>query len=219
MVFNEHYERFKCMRPWIGESFDDSKQKRLLIIGESHYLPTSSNLHLNADIWYQKTQEELNDDELKWIYTRGIIKKNKDKNFPKKGHGIYRNICNEINSGFYNYNLSSRIMDHIMFYNYFQRPADKSGDSIKVKSIDKEIASLVLHDNIARYKPELIIFTSALSGNCGSSIAKKKNIPYIITPHPTCAWWNRESKKYKGKGRNLIVPFLKKNRWLDMDAL
>ena len=28
MVFNEHYERFKCMKPWIGESFDDSKQKK-----------------------------------------------------------------------------------------------------------------------------------------------------------------------------------------------
>lgn len=214
MNFNEHYKRFECMQPWVGKNFYDSKHRRLLVIGESHYLPKGSNLHLDAELWYQKTQQDLSDNELKWISTQKIIKKNKDKNFPQKAHGIYRNICSEINSEFYNYDLPSQIMDHIMFYNYFQRPADKSGYSIRVKSIDQEIASLVLGDNIKYYKPELIIFTSALSGNYGKHVAKNNNIPYLITPHPTCAWWNRKSDKYNGRGRDLVIPFLKKNQWL-----
>lgn len=214
MPSNTHYERFQCMEPWVGKNFEHPKQKRLLIIGESHYLPTNSSLHLDANLWYQKTQKELNEEELRWIFTKGIIEKNKDKNFPNKAHGIYRNICKEINSEFYNYDSLSQIMDHIAFYNYFQRPADKSGDSIKVKAIDKEVASLVLDSNIAQYKPELIIFTSALSGRFGKDVANKNNIPYAITPHPTCAWWNRGSEKYNGKGRDVIIPFLKKNEWL-----
>ena len=35
----DHLRRFPCMHPWIGSRYRDERHKRLLVIGESHYLP------------------------------------------------------------------------------------------------------------------------------------------------------------------------------------
>jgi len=210
----KQYQRYPCMKPWIGNKYHSPMHKRLLVLGESHYLPKGSTVHLIAEDWYEKQQKDLSKEEVKWLSTSGIIENNKDKNFPKKAHGIYKNACIEINSCSFNYKLSSQAIEHFAYYNFFQRPAEVTGDSIKVKGIDKEVSILVLESVIKKLEPELIIFTSSLAGKFGKEVASKKGIPFVITPHPTCAWWNRTAKKYNGRGRDLISTFLEQYKWM-----
>ena len=210
----KHYQNFPCMKPWVGNKYESSLNKRLLVIGESHYLPKESKIHLDADSWYARQQSELNEEEVKWLSTSGIIKNNKDRNFPTKAHGIYRNACSVINECSFNYELSSKVIEHYAYYNFFQRPAEVTGDSIKVKNIDKEESNIVFQSIIGKLNPELIIFTSSLAGKNGRGVAETNGIPFVITPHPICAWWNRTAKKYKGKGKDLIPAFLAKHEWM-----
>lgn len=210
-----HYQKFPCMIPWIGENYTSSLHKRLLVVGESHYLPEDSKIHKNPEAWYLGSQNDLCNEEVKWISTEGIIKKNKPNNFSKrKSHVIYKNIGKAINSCSFKYPLPSDIFDHIAYYNYFQRPAESSGDSIKVSRIDKEVAEQVLTKLITLLEPEIVIFTSKLSANFGYSNVIDKKINAAITPHPSCSWWNRSSKKYNGKGSDVIPNFLIEKQWL-----
>jgi len=208
------YQKYPCMKPWVGSSYSSPMHKRLLVLGESHYLPKGSTVHLNAEDWYENHQEALSKEEVKWLSTSGIILSNKDGNFPKKAHGIYKNTCFEINSCSFNYTLSSQAIEHFSYYNFFQRPAEVAGNSIKVKGIDKEVAISVLESVIKKLEPELIIFASSLAGRFGKDVASRRGIPFVVTPHPTCAWWNRTAKKYNGRGRDLIPAFLKKYKWI-----
>ena len=211
----KHYQNFPCMKPWIGKNYSTAEHKKLLIIGESHYLPKDSNIHLDAEAWYKKQQSELTSQEVRWISTSGIIKNNKDSNFKKKAHSIYRNTCSVINTNFFNYTPSSKAIEHYAFYNFFQRPADVTGDSICLGKIDKEVAISVFKSVYETLEPELIIFTSSLAGKIAKQTISSISTPFIITPHPSCAWWNRVSKKYNGgTGKELIPSFLKEHEWL-----
>lgn len=210
----KHYKHFPCMKPWIGDKYLSPLHKRLLLVGESHYFPKASTIHLDADSWYQREQSELSEKERKWLSTSGIIKNNKEHNFPKKAHGIYKNTCSVINSCSFKYAQPSKVIEHYAYYNFFQRPAEVTGESINVKEIDKEVASAVFQSIIEKLNPELIIFTSALAGKIGGRLAQAEGIAFVVTPHPTCAWWNRTAKKYNGKGRELIPSFLNKYKWM-----
>ena len=209
----KHYQNFPCMKPWVGNEYNADTHKRLLVIGESHYLPPNSTVHLNAEKWYGKQQSDLGEEEIKWLSTSGIIRSNKDNNFPKKAHGIYRNACAAINSCSFNYNPPSKVIDHFAYYNFFQRPAEISGDSIKVKPVDKDVSLSVLKAVLDVLEPELVIFTSSLAGKVGRGLVSDNNFPFVVTPHPTCAWWNRRAKKYNGKGKELVPAFLVQHQW------
>jgi hypothetical protein len=210
----KHYEHFPCMKPWVGDEYRSPLHKRLLVIGESHYLPPGSTIHLDAACWYEKEQSSLNEQEVNWLSTSEIIKKHKENGFRVKAHGIYKKACVSINSCTFNYETSSKVIDHYAFYNFFQRPAETSGDSIKVKEIDRQVSSSVFLSVLEKLDPELIIFTSSLAGDAGRQLLSNSNIPFVVTPHPTCPWWNRSAIKYNGKGRDLIPIFLMKYEWM-----
>lgn len=211
----EHYSRYPCMKPWIGEHYNSRAHKRLLTIGESHYLPKGATIHLDPDAWYSGSQSSLTDDERKWISTFGIIECNIDKNFPRKSFSIYRNLGKAINACSLQYSRPSQIFNHFAYYNFFQRPAENTGGSIKVKPLDREVSISVFESLLELLQPELIIFTSRLAGNVGKVIADRAGIPVLITPHPGCAWWGRYSKKYGGRARDLVPKFLNENAWGD----
>jgi len=202
------------MKPWVGEKYRSPQHKRLLVVGESHYLPQKSKIHLDAVNWYERKQVELTETEIKWISTSGIIKNNKEKNFPKKAHGIYKNACVVINECSFKYDISSKAIDHYAYYNFFQRPADVTGDSIKVQKIDRDVSETVFLSILGKLDPELIIFTSSLAGKAASKLVGESGIPYVVTPHPTSAWWNRFAKKYNGRGKDLVPAFLSEYGWL-----
>ena len=87
----EHLRRYPCMQPWIGSRYRDERHKRLLVIGESHYLPPESTIHHDPERWYCSSQADLSDEEVRWASTIGNI-----TGRWTKAHRIYRAIQDEI---------------------------------------------------------------------------------------------------------------------------
>ena len=67
------YQKHPYMKPFIGERFDSELHKKLLIVGESHYLPATSTVHLNIDDWYAGNCD-VSDEEKEWCNTRNSRK-------------------------------------------------------------------------------------------------------------------------------------------------
>lgn len=203
----EHYQRFPSMKPWEGSRYRcASSHKRLLVIGESHFLPESSSIHKSID-WYKADEGQLTDIERVWISTRKIIARSKTEGFKVSSHSIYKNIAIEVNQI-----LSGRddldAIEDIAFYNYLQRPAI-TGDSLHVDPRDREVAIKVFDWVVGTLQPEIIIFTSDLAGQCCGERLRALGVSHGIVPHPTCAHWNMRAKKYGGlKGRELFCKIL-----------
>jgi hypothetical protein len=210
---NNHYERYPVMKPWVGVNYSSRNHKRLLIVGESHYLPSGSTKAHDLEVWYSGCQDNLNSDEKGWIFTAGIIQDNLAKNFPNKAHGIFKNSAKAINSVGYGYDNPSEAMNDIAFMNFFQRPAESEGGSIHVKPRDIEISSSIFLDVLKTITPELVVFVSSKAGWYGKNIVESLNLPVAITPHPSSQWWNRQAKRYGGYGRDVIPAFLKLHQW------
>ena len=116
----DHLRRFPCMRPWIGSRYRDQRHKRLLVIGESHYLPPGSTIHHDPDRWYRSSQADLSEEEVRWASTTGNI-----TGRWYRAHRIYRAIQDEIariltESGA---TPDDFPLNHIAYCNYFLRPA------------------------------------------------------------------------------------------------
>lgn len=213
MYSNTHYEKYPNLKPWVGSKYGQSEVKKLLIIGESHYLPKGSVSALDAEQWYAGNQGSLTDKEKSWINTSGIIEHNIPKNFPKKSHWIYRNVAKEINKVFLGYENPANILDHVAFMNYFQRPAESEGGSINIKSLDLEVADRTVTDFIKTLTPDLVVFCSSKAGKYGALIVRRLGVECIVAPHPSSQWWNRIAKSYGGFGRDIIPNFLVKHQW------
>lgn len=220
-----HFRRFPCMRPRIGCHYKSTDHKRLLVVGESHYLPEKSSVHRDPEGWYQLRESQLTQveviernkvkvvDEIDWISTERIITGSLSEGFKKKSHGIYRNIAKEISDHWLRLADPSRAIDHIAYCNYFLRPAIK-GISLDVKELDKQIAEEAFGWILEEYEPDLVVSTSSLAGSHGREVLKERNIPFTVTPHPTCRWWNDTAKKYGNiRGRDLLTQFLKTHQW------
>ena len=46
-----HYIKFPSLMPFVGKSYIKAS-KKILFLGESHYLPNNSNINLNPQDWY-----------------------------------------------------------------------------------------------------------------------------------------------------------------------
>ncbi len=213
MYSNEHYIKYPVMKPWVGGLYSSGATKKLLVIGESHYLPPKSTKSSDVDFWYSSSELGLTPKEVSWINTSGIIRDNKSDNFPNKAHGIFRNIGKILNEGFLSYDNSADALNHVAYLNYFQRPAETTGDSINVHKQDLEVSQKVIDDVINALKPEIVVFTSSKAGDHGQQVVEKHGVLCVAAPHPTCQWWNREAKKYGGYGRDVIPKFLKQHQW------
>ena len=227
-----HLERFPCMGPWIGNSYRAPRFKRLLVVGESHYLPEKSTIHHDPNRWYRSKEENLTCEERAWVCTVGCISCVKRGQY-YAGHRIYWNLKAELTEIMQENGLVASDgfpLDHIAYYNYFMRPAPTTGDSMKghVEPIDCKVAEGVLRWFVQKHRPELVIFVSDFAGGFAESVIREYDILYIITPHPGSPWWNRAARKYarnriyadnspgKGKrrGRDLFRDFLMKHQWI-----
>lgn len=63
------YSSHPYMLPFVGRDYDSPKHKKLLLVGESHYVPEGSIVHHNANAWYNGTPV-LNQEEQDWCNTR-----------------------------------------------------------------------------------------------------------------------------------------------------
>lgn len=186
----EHYMKYPCMFPWIGKQYGE-KYKKVLFVAESHYFPDKSTAQLDAETWYKSNQHNLTIDELKYITTREVLSDHHLEN------GIWREPEKIMNkSKILPPTESENVYDWFCFCNFFQRPAQKEGNELQINKLDIEKAYEVFVANLRILKPEIVIFLSSKAWNC----CKRKGIDDIVfdfVPHPSCAWWNRKSLKYR----------------------
>jgi hypothetical protein len=215
-IQHNHFFNYPRLTPWVGKNYFNNK--RILVIGESHYLPKGVTYHHDIDKWYAGNELELQDhikkfaesekdkiNGISYISTNGIMRfRSSDvsdsdrKRFSARGHTIYRNIFKILNDVIFQYDNYLDSVDEIAYYNFFQRPANITGDSIKPNQKDIEYAIDTFDFITKQIKPDIIIVVSKLSGLYLKD--KLNNYSHIITVHPACAWWNRKNKKgYSGK--------------------
>ena len=177
----DHLQRFPCMRPWIGSRYRDERHKRLLVIGESHYLPSDSTIHRDPGRWYRSRQDKMSGKEVKWACTVGNI-----TGRWTKAHRIYR----EIGTGVAEMLQESGVtpdefpLNHVAYCNYFLRPAPKKGGSMEGNAVplDLEVAAKVLRWFILSHCPELVIATSRFAGRYAGKVTREYDLPFANPP-------------------------------------
>ena len=188
--------------PHIGVDYEQSRTKTF-IIAESHYVHKAHNNKFSVMDWYSNpssiyiTLDGRHENDRNWFYTRGVVKHYQTSKKQPKGFGLFGNLEKAYKSIFKDINL----FDECVFLNYFQRPAEVEGDSIKVHQIDSEVALENLMGLNEVLKPDKIIFVSSKAYNDFlNTVSKeqKENLPYVgSVPHPSASsWWNRKSTKY-----------------------
>jgi hypothetical protein len=230
-----HFYRYSQLRPWIGKHYGHKSIKKFLIIGESHYLPRGSKIQKSRKKWYSSRKALLNDEEIGWTHTAGIINDAEYQYYRESGHRIYLNIESAIlQSGFNPKNTISMFM-YCAFYNYFQRPAEKIGESIVANDYDKRVAFEVFKEIIHIIKPKYVIFASVLAWksfweqnekedmkyfqldkNNEFAYTKNKLIVMTYTSHSSCPSWNKKAMSYrfhahgrKLTGKERFIKFIK----------
>ena len=210
-----HFQKFPEMLPWIGKDYDSRNHKKLLIIGESHYLPERSTVHKNPCKWYRLSSHKLSKREREWINTRQIIDSGRNQKWESKAHWIYRNV-ELILKRVFKPNDTTNMFQYIAFTNYFYRPA-KNGQSIELSPDDKKHSREIIQQVVSKIKPDIVCFVSTTSYETAKedsiiSFLNSRRIKYDYTPHPTCPWWNRSCKKYGNRtGKGKLLSLLKKS--------
>ena len=188
-----HYYAYPAMLPFVGEEYISEQHKKVLVIGESHYLPDESTVHHDAEAWYAGSQESLNDTEVAWTNTREVIMwhhKNK-KSFVGK-------INQEIET--VGFGESKPGIQHIAFMNAFQRPSLK-GKTIEnvVTEKDFSLSADVIRSVVDILKPDTVIFVSkGVWQKFHTAIGERAEIQW--TYHPTgghASWWPKPDGKEK----------------------
>jgi hypothetical protein len=201
----EHYQKFPSMRPFIGKNFGKDNSKKIMLIGESHYLPPKSTISKNSENWYGSSESDLNSEEIAWINTRNIL----SGNWKSAGHMIFRELNTRM-SEFMNVE-KFRAMTNVAFMNGFQRPAPETGDSIKnfCKPIDFKTGAQTIKEVVNIIEPDLVIFVSKLSWDkLRYDIPKSElEVKYHFVCHPGTGgryWHNKNYQHGLKKFKSLI---------------
>jgi hypothetical protein len=190
-----HYRNHKHMIPFIGKYW--GKFKKLLVIGESHYLSPDADEKILSD-WYNLSTNDLEEEDIDYTNTSSLVD---NTWYVDKGHTIFQNIDYAIiDSGFKpKYEEYDNSFSYISYMNFFQRPAQKTGDSINVTNTDIKIANETLNDVFSCIKPDYLFIVSSKSWDH----LDKTLFKYLINQnilgyscHPTSAHWNKPSMKY-----------------------
>ncbi|MCX7556781.1 hypothetical protein OS187_08095 [Xanthomonadaceae bacterium JHOS43] len=134
------YEQYPMMKPHVGSKYGCGNAPRLLLIGESHYLPDEATQHLDTETWYGKNSSTLNPEEKDHIDTAGVVKSACDENFANPSFSIFANSFWEINENGPHFPEYKHVADHVVFYNFFLRPG-LNGESLKATPKDVEFAN------------------------------------------------------------------------------
>lgn len=205
------YEQYPMMEPFVGSRFRDRRQPSILLVGESHYLPPASTVHLDEGRWYAGRAEALSPTEIAWISTAQIVRSACAGRFKNKAFSIWRNSFGTINAHGRRYANFEEVADDVAFYNFFLRPA-RTGVSIRVGPLDVEHANEAFAHWCRELRPALVVFLSALARR--SLRPANVTLPISVVPHPASQWWYRPSKAYGGKsGRDALAECVSSLQW------
>lgn len=211
-----HLVNYPQLKPFIGSSWLH-QQARILFIGESHYLPKATKIKNDSDNWYAGSSIGFTGQELGNICTRDVIKDVETGKF-NKAYTIFYNLKKAVSQVYPTYQSKSILFHNFGFYNYFQRPAEKTGGSINNSIVDNVIAYQTLKAMVAIAQPTVIIFVSKKAvKSFWSQNSKDEQYEFPKTyyvPHPACAWWHKPHKERydsseKTSGRERFVKIIK----------
>jgi hypothetical protein len=204
----EHFRRYPEMLPFLGSDYEKNNIPRILLVAESHYLPDGSTIHLDPSDWHKGNNENLSEEERRWINTRGILHCGKNQVWKAKGHTIYRHIEQVLLKA----GLPHRenMFEYVAFMNFFTRPAIYKG-SFKDIATKKDIdhSKNVFEKVIRIINPEMVCVVSTYSWRYAASVLSNLEVKSQHTAHPASHWWNRKSKF--GTGRDRMLSFLESN--------
>ncbi|MYM85303.1 hypothetical protein GTP44_25615 [Duganella sp. FT50W] len=150
----EHYQRYQMMKPWIGSDYS-SQQLKLLVLGESHYVNKHARFHHDEVAWYNGV--EVPQKFQRGISTRLVLGQSLAERWKRKSSVIYRNIETALmESGVLTADGTSPI-HAIAYMNYFQRPAQSSGQSLKHGPLDRLHSAAVVDAVVDILLPDLIV--------------------------------------------------------------
>jgi hypothetical protein len=135
--------------------------------------------------------------------TRNLIGNCVDIQWRGKGRGnvMYRHIDAVLRESEDALHGTRAAFHRIAYMNYFQRPAEKTGHSIRVTDLDRMQSAAILKDVIRIVEPSLVIFCSRLAWRAAkrehvTDFMQLAGIHFAFTAHPTTSWWNRPMAKY-----------------------
>ena len=189
------------MQPWVGPHYRHARHKRLLVVGESHYLPAGSTVHHDSEGWYASSQRDLGEKERQWASTKGNV-----TGHWGRAHTIYREIARVLNALIPD---EESVFDHVAYANFFLRPAPMEGERMAgyVDHRDEEVAAEVLTWFIRTHEPELIAVASKTAGRYAERILAGVRLPYLITYYAGSPFWMT-------RFRDDFSDFLEKHEWL-----
>jgi hypothetical protein len=214
-----HYALYPEMRVAIG-AYYTAAPAAILVLGESHYLdqPRPENA---PDRWY--VRRELHDKETcRNINTRNVFNNAILRRKPSKSKAIFHALADALHDSGLTMPGAHSALQSVAYMNFFQRPAERPKLSIQVHRRDIDVATSVLLDVAAILKPELVVFASRLAARHGRDVITglhARGVRTVVVPHPSCAWWNRESAPMGGKtGRERFMDAVRECRGLAAGA-
>lgn len=154
---NEHLKEHSFFLPYVGKNYFENKN-RVIIVGESHYLSQELNNKITCEQWYNYDYQITDEIKNKYLNTRNVLNWYPNQK-TLKAYRIFYNLENTYRTVFNDVNL----FKECVYLNYFQRPAESTGDSIRVNLMDREVA----YDNfkcvIQLLEPNKVIFVSKLA--------------------------------------------------------
>ena len=209
------YKTHPYMMPFVGCNYESPEHKKLLLVGESHYLHQNSTIHRDIEGWYAGA-DGITDDECECCNTRH----SSERGYGKFKAPIEAALRNFFPSGF----------DEIAAYNYFLRPANEGSSFRKIcKKKDHEKAVLNLHNVLEILSPDLVAFFGVLAFDSVEKYylnyfkeelwdyTERKGINYLPFNHPSrSSEWNgplRRGKMYGQKNSLVFLNFLREN-WI-----
>jgi len=215
LLENYHYKNHPQMLPFIGNNW--GKLKKLLIVGESHYVHNDKNDFEDEYMeiinnWYKLSHKEIrmiigeklfNDiisctntvkNHLYWICNQNKL----------KSYNIHQNVSDAVKEV---YKISLNKIEpftYMSFMNFFQRPSQKAGKSIVPNKEDVDIANDVFQDVIEIIKPNFVFIVSSKAWKFFKS-NKLNGIIFGHSCHPSSTHWNIKTKGYTKYGSKKMV--------------
>lgn len=203
------YQIHPFMRPFVGDNYRSSKHKKLLIVGENHYMPPKSTFHHNANDWYN--QPALSNEEEGYCNTKIACEKLKN---------LFVQKINDFLKGFYK--GPKNVLQEIAFCNFYLRPADYEQNMKNLwkkfngSKIDKEYALKVFPKILDVLQPDVIVFCGQIVWNCVAPYLHKEmcgdleNVAHCYSPSRNA--WHRSKREGCLSESELRIWLLKK--WL-----
>lgn len=210
------YSGHPYLVPFVGANYDNSaKHRKLLLVGESHYMEKEVTVHRDVEGWYDypPTEEHFNST---WCTPQITCK--------DPHTGVFRQtITRELSKILVNLS-DDKVWDEVAFLNYFLRPSDECGKALSPKPRDREEAIKVFAKNTEILLPDVIVFVGVNAYKAADACEMfreargEHKIRCTCVYNPSYGWWNRPmSRQYddaKGKTAGAHFCDYLKEHWL-----